>query len=314
MEKKIDITVILITYNQEKYIEQALNSIFEQSSNLNIEILIGEDCSTDNTKEKLKEIEKSANANVKFFYNQKNIGASRNLYNLLLKSKGKYIAMLEGDDYWQNNNRLDILYNFLEANPHYMVVSHKRKRIDSLGNLVGFDPSEELLNKTVNLHDYQEGKNFSIMGSLFRNIFINSENRYEKSIIAARNACDNVISQLILNEGDAFILPDILGVYRVNSGNDSYCKSTRQDKVNYDSILQSRALIELLGDSSWYHQQIAYKIFDSLAFLLKRKKYNDISLFWKNLEKKEQWYFFEYLFKNIIVRFKIHLRGVFKNE
>lgn len=110
----------MITYNQEKYIRQALESVFAQQTDFEFEVVIGEDCSTDHTRSIIKEFE--AKYPDKFFpvYHNENVGMMRNAFEFCYpKLRGKYIAFLEGDDYWTDMQKLQKQVDFLNANPEY---------------------------------------------------------------------------------------------------------------------------------------------------------------------------------------------------
>lgn len=118
------VSVIVLTYNHEKYIKQALDSILRQKVNFDYEILIGDDASTDNTVKVLKEYKSKYPKIIKLFLNEVNLGATRNAYNLLVNAKGKYLATCEGDDYWTDDNKLQIQVEFLEKNKNLVGCSH----------------------------------------------------------------------------------------------------------------------------------------------------------------------------------------------
>ena len=118
------VSVIVLTYNHEKYIKQALDSILRQKVNFDYEILIGDDASTDNTVKVLKEYKSKFPNIIKLFLNEVNLGATRNAYNLLVNAKGKYLATCEGDDYWTDDNKLQIQVEFLEKNKNLVGCSH----------------------------------------------------------------------------------------------------------------------------------------------------------------------------------------------
>lgn len=107
------VSIVCITYNHEKYISQAIDSFLMQETDFPFEIIIGEDCSPDNTREILnKYIEKYPNI-IKAILRDKNIGANLNFIDCIENSKGKYIAICEGDDYWIDKNKLNIQVNIL---------------------------------------------------------------------------------------------------------------------------------------------------------------------------------------------------------
>lgn len=125
----------MVTYNQEKYIAQALESALMQRTNFNFEIIIGEDCSTDSTGTIVREYESKYPNIICAIYQEKNVGRERNIYELTLPTcKSKYIAYLEGDDYWTDSFKLQKQVDFLEANPEYSVTFHRCKILDQEEN------------------------------------------------------------------------------------------------------------------------------------------------------------------------------------
>ena len=126
------VSVWMITFNHEKYISLALDSILMQKTTFKFEIIVGEDCSTDETRNILKEYEKKYPRIIKPIYHNKNVGAMINAYiHCLPKLQGKYIACLEGDDYWTDAYKLQKQVDFLEAHPDYaLVYTDKKIRIN----------------------------------------------------------------------------------------------------------------------------------------------------------------------------------------
>jgi glycosyltransferase involved in cell wall biosynthesis len=116
------LSVICITYGQEQYIEQAIDSILEQRTNFRFEVIIGEDCSPDNTKNILLEYQKNYPNIIKIILRDTNIGSSNNSVDCISQAKGKYIALLEGDDFWVNELKLQKQVDFLNKNTDYGLV------------------------------------------------------------------------------------------------------------------------------------------------------------------------------------------------
>lgn len=113
------VSVIVITYNHAPYIERCLLSILEQETNFDFEILVGEDCSTDNTAEEIRKIERKFPGRLNCFYRNPNLGMMENFYDLLKRSQGKFLAFLEGDDIWIDKNKLQSQADFLQTNRDY---------------------------------------------------------------------------------------------------------------------------------------------------------------------------------------------------
>ena len=118
------LAVYMITYNHEKYIGQAIESIVSQRTNFNYKLFIGDDCSTDNTSIICEEFMQRHPDKIELLVHKKNIGATANaksIYKKCIDSNAKYIAMCEGDDYWTDPYKLQKQIDFLEANLDYAI-------------------------------------------------------------------------------------------------------------------------------------------------------------------------------------------------
>jgi glycosyltransferase involved in cell wall biosynthesis len=131
------VSVCFITYNHEKYVAQALESAINQVANFRYEIVIGEDCSTDGTRAIVQRYAAQFPDLIVNLPRTKNLGARLNGIDIRQNCQGKYIALLEGDDYWTDPHKLQKQVDFLEANPDYVLCHHDAKIIDAQGNLIG---------------------------------------------------------------------------------------------------------------------------------------------------------------------------------
>ncbi len=121
------VSIYVPTFNHEKYIVRALDSIRMQKTRYDYEVFVGEDCSTDNTRQVLKAWEQEHNdPRFHIFYRPENMYKKEisNGKDLKLRCKGKYIICLEGDDFWTDENKLEQQVSFLETHPAYYAVAH----------------------------------------------------------------------------------------------------------------------------------------------------------------------------------------------
>lgn len=116
------VSILVVTYNQVSFIRQTLDSLIEQDCPFNYEILIGEDNSTDGTREICIEYEKKYPEKIRLFLNQSNKGFIKNYFGLFEYVKGKYIAECGGDDYWCDKLKLKRQVDILDANPEVGLV------------------------------------------------------------------------------------------------------------------------------------------------------------------------------------------------
>ena len=129
------VSVFMITYNHEKYIAEALDSILMQKTDFDFDIVIGEDCSTDATRRIVLEYSRKYPDKIKLLLHNVNVGFISNMMYVLEACTGKYVAMCEGDDYWTDPFKLQKQVDFLEANKEYMLATHEY-RIVKDGNVI----------------------------------------------------------------------------------------------------------------------------------------------------------------------------------
>lgn len=121
------LSVCVITYNHALYIRQALDSVLSQKVNFDWEIIIADDFSTDGTREIIQEYHKKYPDLIKLILQKKNVGAESNWLDLIRYPKSRYIAYLEGDDYWDDISKLQMQVDFLEKYLDYAFCFHQTK-------------------------------------------------------------------------------------------------------------------------------------------------------------------------------------------
>src|SRR5437016_2968680 len=109
------LSVMMITYNHERYVRHALDSVLMQKVDFDYEIVIGEDRSTDSTREILLEYRDKFPAKFRLLLHEQNIGVIRNCFTTLAACRGEYVALLEGDDYWTSDTKLQKQVEFLDS-------------------------------------------------------------------------------------------------------------------------------------------------------------------------------------------------------
>jgi glycosyltransferase involved in cell wall biosynthesis len=161
------VSITCITYNHEKYIAQAIESFLMQRTNFPYEIIVGEDCSTDGTRQVVQDYCRRYPDIVKLVTSECNVGARRNGIRIRNEARGKYIAICEGDDYWTDPLKLQKQVDFLEANPDYVLCYHNVNKVDSGGAL----QQAGVTDNSVELHEWQDIFHLSIppLAVVFRN-------------------------------------------------------------------------------------------------------------------------------------------------
>lgn len=117
---EIAVSVAVITYNLQKYLPKLLDSILEQKTTFRYEIVVDDDCSPDDSREILREYDKRYPGVFVLSFRNENVKASKNLHGVMRQCRGKYIALLEGDDWWDDPEKLQYQYDFMEKHPEYI--------------------------------------------------------------------------------------------------------------------------------------------------------------------------------------------------
>jgi hypothetical protein len=115
------LSVAMITYNQERFIAQAIESVLAQKTDFEYEIVVGEDCSTDNTRAILTDLSRRYPGRIVPLLRERNLGGPRNFHGTLAACRGQYLALLEGDDYWICESKLQKQVDFLDRHPDWAI-------------------------------------------------------------------------------------------------------------------------------------------------------------------------------------------------
>jgi glycosyltransferase involved in cell wall biosynthesis len=118
----VKVSVCMITYNHEPFIAQAIESVLMQRTSFPYELVIGEDCSTDGTREIVRQYAEKHPDIIRPLFREQNLGMHRNFVDTLAHCRGEYVALLEGDDYWTDPYKLQKQAEFLDEHPEYVLV------------------------------------------------------------------------------------------------------------------------------------------------------------------------------------------------
>lgn len=212
-KNEIQVSVCVVTYNQEKYISECLDSLINQKTDFNFEIIVGEDCSTDGTRAIVQQYaEKYPNLIVPLLY-EKNVGGVENIKQVYKKAQGKYIAHMDGDDL-ALPYKLQKQFDILEANMDCNVCSHDVYQIGTMS-----EPKKASWNYPEGKYDlfdlYHKLPFFSHSSKMFINKY---DSLFWDNLLNASYMLDIDIHIANLEDGNIYHISDYLGVYRVGSG------------------------------------------------------------------------------------------------
>lgn len=255
----IAVSVCIMTYNQEHLIADCIDSVLSQNTNFKFEVIIGEDCSTDSTREVIKTYaEKHPNIIVPL-YNEENVGASLNALLTYSMARGHYIAHLDADDYLLPG-KLQAQKDFMDQNPNITISFHRTKILF---------PNNTLVNDNYNIYknpSFYSKDELILLGAIGTNsskMFIAKNHQLFMEIYKDISfpVLDYFYNSIIINDGEVGYLPsEPLCVYRrgigisaTNSNLSSYhFKSydfiSKYFNGTYNDYLGARALLNLIAD------------------------------------------------------------------
>lgn len=247
MEQTPLVTVLVTTYNQEKYIAQALDSVLAQKTDFPFEIYVSEDCGTDGTRTILQDYARSYPDRIRLNLRDKNVGISRNWYEGLCAARGEYVCTLEGDDWWLDDCKLQKQMNFLREHPDYVAVSHTIRQTDDAGNIYGCEPHDpRILGHDATPQLFLQGVTFSCTACLVKNLFRTPDAARERCVTANRSIADFALCMLFLDAGKVFVMDEPLSAYRVagtDAAHQNY-NATRSEVQKYCDFLSAVAACE----------------------------------------------------------------------
>ncbi|AFZ13628.1 glycosyl transferase family 2 [Crinalium epipsammum PCC 9333] len=118
------VSVSMTAYNREKFIVQTLESVLAQEVNFDYEIIIGEDCSTDKTRDIVLSFQEKYPDQIRVLLHKENLGLLRNFGTIIQACQGQYIALIDDDDYWTSPYKLQKQVDFLDNHPECTVCFH----------------------------------------------------------------------------------------------------------------------------------------------------------------------------------------------
>jgi glycosyltransferase involved in cell wall biosynthesis len=207
------VSVAIITYNHERFIRQAIESVLAQKANFDFEIVIGEDCSTDNTRTIVAELQQQYPERIVGLMRPHNLGAMRNLQETLAACKGQYIAFLEGDDYWTIQHKLQKQVDFLDAHPDCAISCHRVQFIDEM-NSGRNSVFPSLPQGTYTIDDLLRGNFIMTCSAVCR---WGSMGRLPDWFLGLKLA-DWPMFALLARAGTIELMDGVMAVYRVHSG------------------------------------------------------------------------------------------------
>jgi glycosyltransferase involved in cell wall biosynthesis len=232
--KKI-LTVVVPSYNFEKYIEECIDSIYSQKINYGFDVIVRDDGSTDNTKDVLIKL-KEKYPNLIILNGDTNLGGFENIRTLLNYCKTKYIAYIDGDDYFDNYTILNEEVEFLENSPNYSMVCTGTRYLHPDGTKIPTVP--ELFISSF-LDDITTDDLLTINHASFARVFRNIPNLI-KDYFTNLPYVDWPLNYEISKHGLIKCIHKCGGIYRIS--NDGMFSNISEEEKNKKNIIVSNEL------------------------------------------------------------------------
>jgi len=211
------VTVRTLTYQHAPFIRDCIEGVLMQKTSFPVEYIIGEDCSTDGTREIVFDYAKKYPEKIRVVTADYNVGGINNGKRCRQITRGKYVALCEGDDYWTDPGKLQKQIDFLESNPGYSFCCGGFK----INNLVtgetrdNIKPTnrESLQGHPVTFKEMLNQWTTQTLTMVYKDSAID-----EQELARYKHLRDVHLIYHLLKHGDGYYIDQVLGVYRVHSG------------------------------------------------------------------------------------------------
>jgi glycosyltransferase involved in cell wall biosynthesis len=225
------VTVLVMTYNHERFISQALDSTLMQEVTFDYEILISEDCSTDATRDIVVEYQKRFPETIRLLLSEKNLQSNQIVVRGIQAAKGQYIALLDGDDFWMSPHKLQKQADFLNNHPECTICFHNARVQHEDENRQPWNWTPPDQKEITTLEDLWMGNYIATCSTMFRSGLFDAFPAWYDSMFPIT---DWPLHILNAEHGKIGYINEVMGTYRYHSGG------------LYSSLSEARKLEEML--------------------------------------------------------------------
>jgi glycosyltransferase involved in cell wall biosynthesis len=212
-ERLPKLSVLMVTYNHELFIAQAIESVLMQETDFPVELVIGEDCSTDGTREIVKRYAVLHPEIIRPVLHEKNVGMSNNFESIRKSSRGSYIAFLDGDDYWTSPRKLQSQVDFLDSHPDHAMCATRFWNVQD-DNPTGTPIPSPIEKESGSLEDILRWNYILTCTVVYRAALIQE---IPPPFMKIRNA-DMALWTMLAERGRVGYINEIMAAYRMHGG------------------------------------------------------------------------------------------------
>lgn len=206
------VSVCLITYQHERYLERSLDGVLDQVVDFDIEVVVGEDCSTDRTREIIDAYVRDADVVIRPLYRARNLGLKPNFIDTLAHCSGDFVAVLSGDDYWTDPYKLRKQVDFFRHHPDHVLLS-----TNALAVREGERPAATLVNASPEPFDFDTAHLMTSNPCVASQVMFRNHLVTEFPEVYHRSTGEDRRLYILLSQhGACRFDPDVTGVYRIH--------------------------------------------------------------------------------------------------
>ena len=225
------VSVVVVTYNHEAFVETALRSALGQRAGFDYEVIISEDASTDATRSIVERWRERHPDRVRVLASERNVASNEVVARGFRAARGEYVALLDGDDYWTSEAKLETQARYLDEHPEASLCFHDAEVVDASGEV-------------VRAHYVTQSPPSSLAGLWHGNPFATCSSMFRRAAVAEIPAwyagffpvTDWPLYVLFAERGKIGYVPQVLGAYRQHAAGLYSRRSAGEKLASVDSF------------------------------------------------------------------------------
>lgn len=214
------VSVLMMTFNHEAFIAEAIHGVLMQKCNFDFELVIGEDNSTDGTRNIILSYQKKYPEKIRPLFREQNMGALENFLDLLATCNSDYYALCDGDDFWISPKKLQNQVDFMDRHPHFSACYTAAKLMQKDGTIKRLLPVEFMKKPEASIDDLIVNESFMpSCTTLFSSAALRPFPNWFHEL---KTIVDLPLNILNAEYGPIGYLDEITGVYRSNSSPEAF--------------------------------------------------------------------------------------------
>lgn len=221
------VSVLVMTYNHARFIAQALDSALMQETSFPYEIIVSEDCSSDGTREIVKDYHRRFPDKIRLLLSERNLASNAVVARGVDAARGEYVALLDGDDYWVSPHKLQKQVDFLEHHPECAICFHNATVVHENGSQEPHLWTRMNQREITTLEDLWMGNYIATCSTMFRRGLFGEFPAWYESFFPIT---DWPLHILNAEHGKIGYINEVMGVYRYHSQG-AYSQLSQPEKL-----------------------------------------------------------------------------------